>query len=195
MVRAFGFWLSISLGVNLVAGFVAFAIATERMNAASSPSPAKGIVVLTGGSGERIRHAAWLLQKQSGQRLLVSGVNPKVSQQDLLNLSGLSKANLQCCVDVDVQAQNTIGNARQIALWANAHRYDSLLVVTSGYHMPRALLELQAVLPGVQLQAVAVRSNGPARQRMVRRTLVEYAKYLVVLLFGSSGSAPAGTQQ
>ncbi|VAV94380.1 YdcF-like protein [hydrothermal vent metagenome] len=184
MVRSLLFWVLISLAINALAGLVGFAIAADQLARVPMSANADGIVVLTGGSGERIRKAAKLLQAKKAPRLLVSGINPKVSRQDLIKLSGLSIIELDCCVDLDVQAKNTTGNARQIAAWSRSKNYTSLLVVTSGYHMPRAMVELQTVLPDTVLYPVAVPNTGAARQHAMRRTITEYAKYLVVLFRG-----------
>jgi len=192
MIRALIFWIVVSLAINVLTGLVAFAMATAEAPKPALPQSTAGIVVLTGGSGERIRRAAQLLQNKTGQRLLVSGVNPKVSEPDLLGLSGLSSQDLSCCLDVDRHAMNTRGNARQIAIWAKIHNYDHLLVVTSGYHMPRTLLELQAALPTTALWPVSVASTGPAKQHLLRRSVTEYAKYLVVLVLGVP--EPNGTE-
>jgi uncharacterized SAM-binding protein YcdF (DUF218 family) len=56
-----------------------------------------------------------------------------------------------------------VGNAQEIAAWADAKYYDSLIVVTSDYHMARALTEIRAAAPGVQLT--------PMRSRRRRWTI------------------------
>jgi uncharacterized SAM-binding protein YcdF (DUF218 family) len=179
------FWIFISLAINALSGFIGFVLAVDQLVLAPVNTTADGIVVLTGGSGERIQKATRLLQDKKAPRLLVSGLNPQVSQQDLMDISGLSASELACCVDLDVQALNTLGNARQIAKWSSSNSYSNLLVVTSGYHMPRAMLELQRVLPETELYQVSVASTGPSKQHMIRRTITEYGKYLVVLLQGT----------
>ena len=47
-----------------------------------------------------------------------------------------------CCVDLDHSAINTIGNAVETRRWVMARGFQSLIVVTSNFHMPRALAEL-----------------------------------------------------
>ena len=58
---------------------------------------------------------------------------------------------LNCCVDLDYSALNTLGNAVQARRWAIEHGFHSLIVVTSAYHMPRALAELAHQLPDAAL--------------------------------------------
>jgi uncharacterized SAM-binding protein YcdF (DUF218 family) len=68
-------------------------------------------------------------------------------------------------------------------------RYQSLIVITSDYHMPRAMLELRAVMPEPQfhLQAYAVPTPSlKARHwwrspKSARLMVMEYCKYLAIL--------------
>jgi uncharacterized SAM-binding protein YcdF (DUF218 family) len=68
-------------------------------------------------------------------------------------------------------------------------RFRSLTVVTSDYHMPRAMLELRAVLrpPATTLQTYAVPTAALKTRHWwrspgaVRLLVVEYSKYLAIL--------------
>jgi uncharacterized SAM-binding protein YcdF (DUF218 family) len=91
---------------------------------------------------------------------------------------------LACCVDLDYSAINTLGNAVEARRWALEHGFHSLIVVTSAYHMPRALAELGHQLPDVALVPFPVVSD---RLRIepwwsngttTRLVLSEYLKYL-----------------
>lgn len=129
----------------LLAGFVVFAMTVMR-EPQTAAEKADGIIVLTGGQ-LRIQEGARLLNRGYGQRLLISGVNTQTGQSDLLRLSRLDKEKFNCCVDLGYTALDTIGNATEAKTWAEAHRYRSLIVVTSNYHMPRTLVELSRVMP------------------------------------------------
>ena len=48
---------------------------------------------------------------------------------------------------------NTLGNAVETRRWAQAKGFRSLIVVTSAYHMPRAMAEIAHQLPEVALVA------------------------------------------
>ena len=54
---------------------------------------------------------------------------------------------MTCCVDLDYSAINTEGNAIETKRWAHRRGIRSLIVVTSNYHMPRAMAELRASFP------------------------------------------------
>jgi len=172
------------------AGLFAFAARVQQSTPQAEPARADGIVALTGAnSNERIAAAVQLLAEHRGQRVLVSGVNRDVSREQLRIASGSVRRLYDCCVDLGFTAADTVGNARETAEWAKAMRYSSLIVVTTDYHMPRAMLELRAVLApaGIALQTYAVptaalkvrhwwRSPGAARLMVV-----EYSKYLAIL--------------
>lgn len=134
--------------VLLLIGFLLFIDSLER--ATVSPPEAEAISVLTGGA-DRVGAALHLLAEGKGKRLLVSGVYAKTTKKELEKIAGGDSKYLECCVDLDHEAQNTIDNASQTSAWALAHHYRSVIIVTSNYHMPRALAELGRTMPGVDL--------------------------------------------
>jgi uncharacterized SAM-binding protein YcdF (DUF218 family) len=169
------------------AGLLAFADRIARETPAPGPSPADGIVTLTGGSGLRLRTGVDLLEAGMGGRLLVSGVNHAVSRNQIWGMTGAAKPLFDCCVDLDFTAADTIGNAREAARWARAMGYQSLILVTADYHMPRAALELRARLPEARIAAYPVATPDlDARHWQdssvgARRMVSEYLKYLIAL--------------
>src|SRR5215471_8470960 len=133
----------------LVGGFLWFAV-----HIASEESPldrmADGIVALTGGAS-RITDAVELLASGRGRRLLITGVAPTTSTAELARLAPGHERWFGCCIDLGYAAVNTVGNAAEIRHWARERGFRSLVVVTSSYHMPRAMLEIGHQLPGVTL--------------------------------------------
>ena len=177
-------------GVLWGAGFAGFNWAARQAGAA--PAAADGIVVLTGGA-DRIETALRLLIEGRAPWLLVSGVARGADLSDLMRRVPLD-ADQASRVTLGHAAQSTSGNAAETAPWARAHNVRRLIVVTAGYHMPRALLELRRALPNVELQAVAVqspalRSAPPAAS--VRVLAGEFDKLLAVR-FGLSRSPEGG---
>jgi uncharacterized SAM-binding protein YcdF (DUF218 family) len=142
-----------------------------------------GIVVLTGDSA-RISEAIELLANRHGQRLLISGANRGTTAAEISRLNPDFTRWIQCCVDFD-RSLNTLGNAIETRRWAQRRRFRSLTVVTSDYHMPRAMAEIAHQLPDTRLVAFPVMSerlraehwwaSGPA----MRLLLTEYMKYIV----------------
>ncbi len=168
-------------------GLFAFADRVRSLTPAPEPARADAIVALTGPSAERVNTAIRLLEQDKGDRVLISGVNREVRRQELRALTPGSSRLFNCCVDLGFEATDTIGNAQEIANWARSKGYDDLIVVTSDYHMPRALLEIRGVAPGIGLTPYAVSTPSLDNSRWwraavtARRMTLEYLKYLAVL--------------
>lgn len=169
---------------GLVGGFVLFVEMLDRSEGALPPH-ADGIVALTGGA-DRVTDALDLLLGGRAGRLLVSGVNPTTSGLDLTRSRPEARRLLACCISLGYAAESTVGNARETRDWALHHDVRSLIVVTSNYHMPRALAELQDADPNVTLIPYpVVFERGEDRgwwgdgQRL-RLLLAEYIKWLIV---------------
>ena len=168
-------------------GLFAFAERVRSLAPADEPERADAIVALTGPSAERVNAAIRLLEQDKGERVLISGVNPEVRRQELRELTPGSNRLFNCCVDLGFEAETTTGNAAEIAAWARSKGYDSLIVVTSDYHMPRSLMEIRSAAPGVELTPYAVETPSLDNSRWwraavtARRMTLEYMKYLAVM--------------
>lgn len=168
-------------------GLFAFADRVRGFAPAPEPARADAIVALTGPSKERVDAAILLLEQDKGERVLISGVNREVRRQELRALTPGSNRLFNCCVDLGFEAEDTMGNAQEIASWAEAKGYDDLIVVTSDYHMARALTEIRAAAPGVELTPYAVETPSLDDSRWwraavtARRMTLEYMKYLAAL--------------
>jgi len=170
--------------VMLVIGFFIFTGSIERSQL--EPRTADGIAVLTGGAA-RIDKAMKLLTQQKAKRLLITGVNRTTSTEELKQLASQGDQLFSCCVDIDKEARNTIDNATETSQWVARNHYTSVIVVTSNYHMPRALAELARVMPGVTLIPYSVVDNNVHLDRWwtlpgtTRLLISEYLKYLPAL--------------
>ena len=174
-------------------GFAAFGAAAQQ--AGEAPPDADGIVALTGGA-DRVDTALRLLADGRAPLLLVSGVGHGAELGGLTRVVPLTPA-MDSRVTLGRVATSTVGNAVETAQWAEAHGVRRLIVVTAGYHMPRALLELGRAMPGVTLYPVAVQVQEPQTAvgwnaglgwtagrgwRAMRMLANEYNKYLVTWL-------------
>jgi uncharacterized SAM-binding protein YcdF (DUF218 family) len=173
----------VALGIlALVLGFAGFIWLLPNQEIALDRS-ADGIVVLTGGTS-RVVDALELLASGRGKRLLITGVNPGTTTNDIARQTVDYGRLLNCCVDLDYSALNTLGNAVQARRWAIAHDFKSLIVVTSAYHMPRALAELAHQLPDAALIPFPVVSDRLriepwwSNSETTKLVLSEYLKYL-----------------
>ncbi len=171
--------------VLLIIGFIVFANSVDREHSVPQRS-ADGIAVLTGGMS-RIDEAMKLLAEGKAKRVLITGVNRTTTTEELKELASQGDQYFTCCVDIDKEARNTIDNATETSEWVALHHYGSIIVVTSNYHMPRALAELARVMPGVTLIPYSVVDNNVHLERWwtypgtTRLLVSEYLKYLPAL--------------
>lgn len=165
----------------LGAGFLWFVETLSRQDTEYG-KPVDGIAALTGGA-DRIGDALMVLEEGRAKRLLISGVGAQVSEKALIRAAGHAEL-FNCCVDLGREALNTVGNAIETSAWVRKHNYRSLLLVTSNYHMPRAMVELKRHLKDVLIIphpviAGSVPVQGWWRDPALFRLLfTEYLKYL-----------------
>ena len=173
----------LALGFMVAAfGFVAFL--SQLRGAEIRPErKADGIVVLTGGSS-RVSDAMELLAAGYGQRLLISGVHPTSTASDISRTLPENQSFMTCCVDLDRSAVSTRGNAAETRRWVHERRFKSLIVVTSNYHMPRAIVEFSHAMPDTTLIPFAVVGDKWREEpwwtsgSTLRLLLSEYVKYV-----------------
>lgn len=184
-MRSLFLWATIIAVIAFIAGFWSFAQNVRRE--AETPPQAQAIVALTGGSLERLTTGVRLLEEQKGERLLISGVNRVVTDEELLDAAlGVDPQLAECCIDLGRSAEDTIGNASETAQWAREHRYTRLILVTDDYHMPRSQTELALAMPEAEIYPYPVRTRwtDPALWRSdlgaASRIGAEYVKYLVI---------------
>jgi len=159
-------------------GFVWF-VRDARAQAAL-PTRADGIVALTGGA-DRIATALTLLRADRGGRLLISGVGPHFDLDALLRSTGGDTTGLAGRITLGRTATDTLGNASEAAAWARANKLRTLIVVTAGYHMRRALIEIGRAVPEAVLYPDPVLPpalRGHTGPFQVRLLAAEYTKYL-----------------
>lgn len=130
------------------------------------------IVVPTGAAG-RIDRGLALLAEGQAKRMLVTGVAPGVRKVDLVRQYGFA-GTIACCVDLGREAVDTRSNADETARWMQAHRYRSVRLVTSDWHMARTRMEVGAVLGDVAI----VRDGVPSEQRLAL-LINEYNKLIL----------------
>lgn len=148
---------------------------------------ADGIVVLTG-AASRIPDAIELLNSAKGQRVLITGVNRTTTAKEIATLTSLNERVFKCCVDLDRSALNTLGNAIETRRWARDRNFHSLIIVTSNWHMPRAMAEFEHQIPDAKLIAYPVVSEKIkgepwwSSSGTARLLLSEYLKYVFAVV-------------
>ena len=170
-------------GLAFCGGFYWFA---SQVKTVETPLDRKadGMVVLTGGA-ERVTDAIRLLMAGHARRLLITGVSAGTTGPEIARTVQGSGNIVRCCVDLGYIAQNTAGNAEETRRWVHEREIrGSLIIVTSSYHMRRALAEMRARLPELELiphAVVADRLRGKAwwnDVELFRLVASEYLKFL-----------------
>ena len=110
----------------------------------------EAIIVPTGGSG-RLEEGLRLLEDGLAQALFVTGVAEGVERAELR--ARHDPALWACCVELGYEAEDTAANAQEAAAWMADRAFTSLRLVTSGYHMPRAMMEFRSAMPSATLVA------------------------------------------
>ncbi|GAJ28059.1 YdcF family protein [Acidomonas methanolica] len=171
-------WAALCLGAGALLwtlGLVWFGL--DTLQPPKPPPRCDGIVALTGGQ-DRIETSLRLLGEGYGQRLLISGVGPHAT---LRQLSASIPPGMEDRITLGRRAITTIGNSVETAEWARRYALHSVIVVTAGYHIRRAMTEIQRAAPDLKLYPYRVRP--PALRRPFNRASLlliarEYDKWL-----------------
>ena len=120
-----------------------------KASATPPPAPTKveAIVVLTGGSA-RVASGLQLLANGAAERLYISGAGEDVTVADLLAQSPEIDIPDSTYVTLG-RARDTQENAAESAAWIKSNGVDTVRLVTSYYHMPRAMLFMEDASPNV----------------------------------------------
>lgn len=187
--------LTAAAAAALLAWTLGLAWFIHRATEAAAPlSHADGIVALTGGA-DRVETALRLLLAGQAGRLLISGAGAGAELGEFAHLAGVDPGPLAGRVTLGRHATSTHGNAIETAAWVRDNGIRSLIVVTAGYHMPRALTELSRTLTGVTLLPApvlppALRGPGLRDPATLRLMAEEYTKWLAAQLGLSSLPGP-----
>ena len=120
-------------------------------------SKESNIVILTGGSN-RIKEGLKIINKFDNTnnlhfKILVSGTGKgftKLSLRNILNADFDLKL-LDCCLELESVSKNTFSNATETFKWATRNNIKQFILITSNYHMPRALLEFRNKMPNIKI--------------------------------------------
>ena len=142
------------------------------------------IVVLTGGS-DRLKKGLQLLTKKKAKKLFISGVYRGNDVRRLLQVQQHNPTEILCCISLGYTATSTMGNAIETADWIKKSGFNSIILVTANYHMPRSLMLFRHILPGIRIiphpvfPAQFEPAHWWARPRTASLIISEYIKYTI----------------
>jgi uncharacterized SAM-binding protein YcdF (DUF218 family) len=148
---------------------------------ASVAAPKEAIVVLTGDI-RRIPKAIELLRKRDSEVLIISGTAKGVSLTEVVNRQGDASTHIHEVWDkivLDAESTSTLENAEKSGALLQQRRLSHLVLVTSDYHMDRALAVFVRALPGRDILGFSVQSQGSSL-----KIFQEYWKNLLFRYFG-----------
>jgi uncharacterized SAM-binding protein YcdF (DUF218 family) len=131
------------------------------------------IVVLTGGA-KRLERGLDLLERGKAERMLISGVERTVRPIELATRYGKDEQLFDCCIDLGRESVDTRSNAEETANWIARHKFKSVRLVTTDWHMPRARFELKR-----ETEALVVHTDAIQSKPSFRTLFLEYNKYLL----------------
>ena len=139
-----------------------------------------GIAVLTGGKG-RINLGLELFNKSKNLRLIISGVDKKVSDKSIIPSDIKNKSN----ITIDKDSESTYQNAKIINKWASKYKLQNITIITSYYHMPRSMMLMRSLMPTINFYTYPVEkkisNKNSFRENMLYYFFLteEYIKYVV----------------
>lgn len=161
-------------------GFIWFAMTLPRPAEANARTD--GIVALTGGGG-RIPHALRLLERGTAKRLLVSGVDREVRPREFAAEYKVPSGQMECCITLGYDAVDTRSNALETARWIKDHKLKSIRVVTTDWHMRRAIFDISEEAP----KETVIVEDAVVSRPSFRVLFLEYNKLVARLLAWAIG--------
>ncbi len=170
-----------------LAGYLAFS-ANSLLAKPQRPNEVTDAIIVPTGGNNRVKTGLELFAQGRARHLFISGVNPQTTKWEIMKMWEGDVALPPCCITLGHDAETTIENAQEARQWISENAYTSIRLVTSGYHMSRAMLEFRHALPGVEIikNPVPYKDYGPSDKKFWEITFSEYNKWLfrgIILTF------------
>jgi len=149
------------------------------------------IVILTGGAN-RIKDGLKIIEafknsKNINYKILVSGTGMGFTKSSLKKKLGpnFNSQLIQCCIDLDGISKNTLTNASETFKWTSKNDIKEFILITSTYHMPRAILEFKNVMPNLKIYTYAIIpkkhdiENWLSSYQTFSLVFTEYCKFII----------------
>ncbi len=164
---------------TLGAGWFTYSVLSMHPEDIERPSGA--IVVLTGGGNHRIEAGLELFSANRAPYLFITGVHPTVSKHNIRAMWSGKTPLPDCCIILGHKATTTKENATETSEWIARTDVRSIRLVTSNYHMKRAMVDMQRAMPDVEIIAHPIRqANLPLSAEYFWKLIFsEYHKVLI----------------
>ena len=156
-------------------------IKNNEINTVANINKIDGIVVLTGDQ-YRIAKGIEILKNYPDKKLLISGVNKNINTIDIMREFPNNKNFFECCVDIGKDAKNTFENIIETFEWMKSNEFNSIIIVTSDYHVPRVKLEINRFIDNQQIFYEAVKNDETDSILRLKKITLEYIKYIRTFL-------------
>ena len=179
IMRKLSLYIFLFIILFFIYGFVIF-LKKIHYNQNGFNYKTEGIAILTGGKG-RISLGLELFNKNRNLKLIISGVDKKVSEVSIIPNNFKNKSS----ITIDKESESTYQNAKIINKWASKYKIQNVSIITSYYHMPRSMILMQSLSPSINFYAYPVEKK-ISNKTTFRDSILyyfflmeEYIKYLV----------------
>ena len=152
------------------------------------------IVILTGGSN-RIKDGLKIINNvdkftKANLKILISGTGKGFTKKSLKKMltSNFNLKLLECCIELESISQDTFSNASETYKWVEINNINKFILITSNYHMPRALLEFKNKMPNLKILTYPITprnhdiTNWLNSSETFSLIFIEYSKLLIASL-------------
>ena len=152
----------------------------------NNQKPNSHLVVLTGGTN-RIKQTldVFFNQYSTKYQLLISGAGKGFNKNIVSNFlpkNELSRKTVSCCIHIESKSTNTRSNAIETLKWVNKNDISSFTLITSDYHMQRALVEFKIIFKNTIINPYVLKTKNNNIDRVYKIYLLEYLKFLIAKL-------------
>lgn len=159
-------------------GYVLFVINVLDKHPLRVTEKTDAIIVLTGGN-HRIDTGLTLFASDLSPHLFITGVYKSVDKDELITRwKGEPETLPDCCITLGHHATTTHENAIETKGWLEGKDIKIVRLVTSTYHMDRALLELGHLVEGIVMIPHPVEDYHVKEVKFWQLTFEEYNKIL-----------------
>lgn len=152
------------------------------------------IVILTGGSN-RIKEGLKIVNDinkltKTDFKILISGTGKGFTKATLKKIltSDFNLKLVECCIELESISKDTYSNASETYKWTKKNDIDNIILITSNYHMPRAILEFKNKMPNLQIFTYSISpknhniTNWLKSSETFSLVFIEYSKLLIASL-------------